>query len=360
MWTNNRLIEAFGIDLPIVQAPMAGSNNVDLAIAVSEAGGLGSLPCATLDAAGLRAALLAISGKTAKAINVNFFAHTPAAPDRQADEKWLGRLSRYYQELNINPPDRLSAGPIQPFDDARCGVIEDLPPAIVSFHFGLPDQTLIRRIKAAGVKIMSSATTVKEARWLVDHGCDAVIAQGYEAGGHRGMFLTGDIATQTGTLSLVPQISDAVEVPVIAAGGIADGRGIAAALVLGADGVQIGTAYLFTDEATINDAYRATLAGAKDLPTSLTNVFSGRPTRCVVNRAMDELGPLADDAPAFPCGFAAISPLRAKAEKLGKRDFSAHYCGQSAALCRASNARDLTLKLSKDAGARINQLNAFI
>ncbi len=267
MWAENRLMKNFGIDLPLIQAPMAGSNGLDMAAAVSNAGGLGSLPCAILDAPNLKKALMSIAAKTTKPININFFAHTPAKPDLQSDRKWLTRLSSYYNELNINPPDRLSPGSIHHFDPALCDVIEEFPPAVVSFHFGLPDQTLIKRINAVGVKIMSSATTPDEARWLVEHGCDVVIAQGYEAGGHRGMFLSQDVSTQMGTLSLVPQIVDAVDVPVIAAGGIADGRGVAAAFALGASGVQIGTAYLFTNEATISDTYRETLLAGKVLPT---------------------------------------------------------------------------------------------
>ncbi len=358
MWPDDRLLKNFGIDLPLIQAPMAGSNGLDMAVAVSEAGGLGSLPCAIFDAPKLKTALMSISEQTSKPINLNFFAHTPAQPDQQLNRKWLTRLSRYYKELNITPPDRLSTGYIHHFDHDLCEIVEEFPPAVVSFHFGLPDQKLIHRIKAAGVKIMSSATTPDEARWLVDHGCDVVIAQGYEAGGHRGMFLTEDVSTQMGTLSLVPQISDAVDVPVVAAGGIADGRGIAAAFALGASGVQIGTAYLFTNEATISDTYRQTLLAGKDLTTSLTNVFSGRPTRCVVNRAILELGPFAEDAPVFPTGFSAISPLRAKAEEQGQRDFSAHFSGQSVALCHSSSAHDLTLKLTKDALKRMNKISA--
>jgi nitronate monooxygenase len=354
MWPDSRLQELFGIGLPIIQAPMAGSSGLEMAVAVSEAGGLGSLACATLGAAGLREILLAARQKSRRPFNANFFAHDGADVDDQADSAWLRRLSRYFRELGAEPPKSLSSGSIQPFDDARCEVIEEIAPEVASFHFGLPDKNLVRRIKAAGVRIMSSATTVDEARWLVDHGCDAVIAQGYEAGGHRGMFLTDDIHTQMGTLSLVPQIADAVDVPVIAAGGIADGRGIAAAFALGASGVQIGTAYLFTEEAAVSDAYRDALRAAQSLHTSLTNVFSGRPTRCLVNRMTREIGPLADDAPAFPKGFSAMAPLRAKAEQQGSRDFSAHYCGQSASLGYSTSASQLTLDLAADALRRLN------
>lgn len=356
MWPESRLQDLFGIDLPIIQAPMAGSSSLEMAVAVSEAGGLGSLACATLDPASLREILTAARRKSRRPINANFFAHDEAKADDQADSAWLRRLSRYFGELGAQPPKSLTSGSIRSFDDARCEVVEEFAPEIVSFHFGLPDQKLVRRLKAVGVKILSSATTVEEARWLADHGCDAVIAQGYEAGGHRGMFLTDDVQTQMGTLSLVPQIADAVDVPVIAAGGIADGRGIAGAFALGASGVQIGTAYLFTEEAAIGDLYRDALRSAQPRHTTLTNVFSGRPTRCLVNRMTREIGPLADDAPAFPKGFSAMAPLRAKAEQQGSRDFSAQYCGQSAGLGHATSASQLTLDLAAEALRRLNCL----
>lgn len=360
MWPDDSLAKLFQINLPLIQAPMAGSSGLDMAVAVSEAGGLGSLPCALFDAPGLKTALQSLSERTSRPVNLNFFTHRPAKPDQQADRKWLRQLSGYYKELGVAQPDQLSAGPVHYFDGNHCDVIEECSPAVVSFHFGLPDEKLILRLKAADVKIISSATTTDEARWLADHGCDAVIAQGYEAGGHRGMFLTEAVSTQMGTLSLVPQIVDAVDVPVIAAGGIADGRGIAAAFALGASGVQIGTAYLFTNEATISASYRAALLAANDLSTGLTNVFSGRPARCVMNRAIEELGPFADDAPSFPNGFVAMSPLRAKAEENGNSDFSAHYCGQSAALGRSMSACDLTSKLSEDALKIISGMNQTI
>lgn len=353
MWPDNRLRVLFGIELPIIQAPMAGSSGWEMALAVSEAGGLGSLACATLDATALRESLLAAKRKTNKPFNINFFVHAEPDPISAADSAWLNRLSPYFDELGALPAKQLSPGPIQPFDEARCAVIEEIGPEVVSFHFGLPAADLVCRIKAAGSRIMSSATTVGEARRLVEGGCDAVIAQGYEAGGHRGMFQTDDIDTQMGTLALVPQIADAVEVPVIAAGGIADGRGIAAAYALGACGVQIGTAYLFTEEATTTDLYRDALGSAESLHTSLTNVFSGRPARCIVNRVIREAGPMADDVPDFPTGFSAMAPLRARAEQQGNWDFSAYYCGQSAALGYSTTASRLTLDLAVDAKRRL-------
>jgi len=354
MWPQSHLQKMFSIELPIVQAPMAGSSGLEMALAVSDAGGLGSLACAPLEASDLRKLLLATKAKSSKSFNVNFFAHREVAGDN--DTAWLNRLFGYFKELDIEPPHSLSSGSIKPFDETRCQVIEEIKPAIVSFHFGLPDEALVRRIKTVGAKVISSATTVDEAVWLVEHGCDAIIAQGIEAGGHRGMFLTDNVHTQIGTLSLVPQIVDAVDVPIIAAGGIADGRTIAAALALGASGVQCGTAYLFTNEATISDAYHRALQSASSLGTSVTNVFSGRPTRTIMNRVMRETGPMADDAPAFPRGFSAMGPLQAKAEKNGSRDFSAHYCGQSSRLGYLTSAGQLTHNLAADALRCMNQL----
>ena len=362
MWPDHRLQELFAIDLPIIQAPMAGCSGLHMARAVAQAGGLGSLACATMSVQTLRQTLEEARAVSVRPLNVNFFAHvSPGEGEIAKDATWLARLKPAYEELDVEVPSKLSTGAIQPFDEARCAVIEELTPQVVSFHFGLPAADLVARVKRAGAKIISSATTVEEARWLEAHGCDAIIAQGVEAGGHRGMFLSLDIDTQVGTFALVPQIADAVNVPTIAAGGIADGRGIAAAFALGASGVLIGTAYLFTQEATINALYRDTLLSAcdpnTDRHTTLTNVISGRPTRVLTNRATRELGPMADDAPTFPKGFSALGPLRAKAETSSLRDFSAHYCGQAAALGRRSSAADLTKHLAEDAIQRLRSLS---
>ena len=228
---------------------------------------------------------------TTRPFNVNFFCHTPPTPDPARDARWKERLAPYYHELGVDASASAPAVSRAPFDEAMCEIVEELTPRVVSFHFGLPRQALLRRVKTSGCLVFSTATTVEEARWLDQRGCDAIIAQGYEAGGHRGMFLTDDVATQPGTLALVPQVVDAVTVPVIAAGGIGDGRGIAAAFALGAAGVQVGTAYLFTPESLITDLHRAALRSARDDQTALTNVFSGRPARGLMNRVMQEVGP---------------------------------------------------------------------
>ena len=349
MWPDNRLQDKLNIELPIVQAPMAGASGLDMAIAVSEAGGLGSLACAPMDLPNLRATLTEAGQRTGKPLNINFFAHAAAGADNEADQAWLQRLTPYFQEFGLQPPQTLDAGSIEPFDDERCALVEAFRPTLVSFHFGLPRADLVRRLRAAGIKVLSSATSVAEARWLEQQGCDLIVAQGHEAGGHRGTFMCDDVATQMGSMALVPQIADAVDVPVIAAGGVADGRGIAAAFALGACGVQVGTAYLFTREACISDHYRQALQSEAAKVTAISNVFSGRPARCLVNRMMCEQGVIAPEAPAFPKGFAAIAQLKARAEADGSRDFSPLYCGQAASLGSVTNAAKLTEDLASDA-----------
>jgi nitronate monooxygenase len=356
MWPDRRLLDLLGIKLPIVQAPMAGANGSAMAIAVCEAGGLGSLPCAMLDVAKARAEIGVIRQRTSKPINVNFFCHTPPKPNPQGDAAWKARLAGYYAELGLTPDTPAPNVNRAPFDEAMCIVVEDLKPEVVSFHFGLPAPALLERVKRSGATVISSATTAEEARWLEAHGCDAIIAQGFEAGGHRGMFLTDTIATQAGTMALLPQVVDAVKVPVIAAGGIADGRGIAAAFALGASGVQIGTAYLFTPEATITPIHRASLRAARDDHTALTNLFTGRPARGLINRLMREVGPMSELAPAFPMAGGALAPLKAKAEAAGSGDFSSQWSGQAASLAREMSAGELTRKLAQAAAQRLRAL----
>jgi len=355
MWPDRRIIELFGIELPIIQAPMAGAGASELAIAVSEAGGLGSMPTAVLNAEQLRKELGVIRQRTSRPINVNFFCHRPPQADPAREAKWRQRLAGYYAEAGIDPAG-IPAGPGRaPFDAAMCEAVEEFKPEVVSFHFGLPEKGLLRRVREAGARIISSANSVDEARWLEDAGCDAIIAQGYEAGGHRAMFLETDLAVQPGTMALVPQVADAVKVPVIAAGGIADARGIVAALALGASAVQMGTAYLFCPEATISAIHRAALRQAKDNQTTPTNLFTGRPARGIMNRFMREVGPVSDAAPEFPLAPSALAPLRAKAEASGSGDFTPLWSGQSAALCREMPAGELTRKLGEEALARLER-----
>ena len=358
MWPDKKLLELVGIDLPIIQAPMAVSSGVDMALAVSHAGGLGSLPCATMDVEGLRETLALLAQKTSKPLNINFFTHQLPDTQQSQDDAWLKKLSPYYDEMEVQLPADLSTGMLRPFDEAHCEVLEAFKPAVASFHFGLPQFDLVERLKRAGIVILSSATTLDEAEWLENNGCDGIIAQGYEAGGHRGMFLNSDPTTQMGTMALVPQIADAVSIPVIAAGGIADGRGIAAAFALGASGVQIGTAFLFAQEATISKVYKNALVGAKDEHSALTNIFSGRAARCLMNRVMRDMGPITSEVAEFPKSFNAFSALKSAGEALGIRDFSAHYCGQSVAQGKDTTATQLTLDLAAEGVRRCQWMKA--
>lgn len=348
MWPDRRLLDLFGIEYPIVLAPMAGMMDSELAGEVSEAGGLGSLPCAMFSAEKSLEQVEQIRARTSKPFNLNFFCHQPPAPDNAREASWRDRLKSYYVELGLDPNAPINVAVRAPFNDALCAMVEEVKPVVASFHFGLPAPDLLKRVKAAGCKVLSSATTAAEARWLAERGVDAIIAQGNEAGGHRGIFLSDDISTQPGTFALVPQVVDVVKVPVIAAGGIADARGIAAAFALGAAGVQIGTAYLHCPESKISVPHRKALKDAQDDSTVLTNVMTGRPARGIVNRVIREQGPIGE-VPAFPNAANALAPLRAAAEKAGSGDFSPLWSGQAAALGRPLPAGELTRKLAAEA-----------
>jgi nitronate monooxygenase len=289
-------------------------------------------------------------------VNMNFFCHKAVDPDPRREAGWKNRLSSYYSEHGIDPTAPINVANRAPFDAAMCALVEELKPEVVSFHFGLPEPALLARVKAAGSIVMASATIVREAIWLEENGADVVIAQGAEAGGHRGMFLTDNIANQPGLFALLPQVVDAVRVPVVAAGGIADGRGIAAAFALGAAGVQIGTAYLRCPESKVIAPARAALAGSLDDSTVITNVMTGRPARGVANRVMREVGPVSPDAPAFPHAATALGPLKAAAEKLGKVDFTNLWAGQAVRLGRELPAAELTRALAGAALARLSGL----
>ncbi len=340
------LQQLLGIELPIIQAPMAGVQGSALAVAVSNAGGLGSLPCAMLTPDAIRTELAAIKAQTAKPVNVNFFCHVPPAPSTEREALWRAALTPYFAEFGIDA-STVPAGPGRaPFSTEAAQVLSQFKPAVVSFHFGLPSADLLARVRAWGSKIWSSATTLEEALWLEAHGVDAIIAQGLEAGGHRGIFLSEDLSTQVGTFALLPQVVRKVKVPVIAAGGIADANGVAAALTLGAAGVQIGTAYLLCPEANTSAVHRAALKGDAARHTALTNLFTGRPARGIVNRLMKELGPIISAVPAFPLATAAIGPLRAKAESHGSGDFSPLWSGQNVSGCKEIPAAELTRQLA--------------
>lgn len=357
-WPNRRLLDVVGVEHPIIQAPMGGHVGSEMAVAVLTAGGLGSLPCAPLTPKQVREEVAKIRAQVHKPINLNFFCHIPPQPDEARERAWQKRLAPYYVELGLDPNAPIPTAPARkPFDAEMCDAVVELKPEVVSFHYGLPDPALLRRVKSAGCVVLSSATTVTEGRWLEEHGADAVIAQGAEAGGSRAMFLTNDVASQVGTFALVEQIVDAVKVPVIAAGGIADGRGIAAVLTLGASGVQMGTAYLLCPESRASALHRAALKSAHSDSTVITNVFTGRPSRTIINRLVREQGPLADSVPPFPLAANALQPLRAAAESHGSTDFTPLYSGQAAPLCRELPASELTSKLATEAIQKLGETN---
>ena len=360
MWPHHRrLLDLFKIDHPILLAPMAGAMDAELAIAVARGGGLGALPAGMLNAEQLRAQVAQFRAATGnKPVNLNFFAHKMPVPNNAREHAWREKLKPYYVEFGIDPAAPVAAAIRTPFDAAMCAVVEELRPDVVSFHYGLPDAALVARVKAAGCKVISSATTVAEARFLEANGCDAVIAQGLEAGGHRGMFLNDDVGTQVGLFALLPQVVDAVTLPVIASGGIGDARAIVAAFALGAAGVQMGTAFLFCPEAKPLPPHRAALRAARDDSTVLTNVLSGRPARGLINRAIRELGPISETVPEFPLAGGALAPLHAKAQAQGSGDFSPMLAGQAAPLGRELPAGALIEKLVSDTGELLRRIKA--
>ncbi|WP_310467204.1 nitronate monooxygenase [Sphingomonas sp.] len=348
-WPDQRFVQLAGPEHPIIQAPMAGAGGVELCVAAFGGGAVGSLPCGMLSPDQVREQVAAVREQVAGPINLNFFCHTmPAAGD---DRAWRALLQPFYDEFGVAGdagPDALRL----PFDEAMCAVVEELRPAVVSFHFGLPDAPLMTRVKAAGAIVLGCATSVAEARWLEQRGVDAVIAQGFEAGGHAGRFLGGGPAEALSLFALVPQVADAVAVPVIAAGGIADGRGIAAAFDLGASAVQLGTAFLHAPEARISDAHRSRLG---DGGTVFTNLMTGGLARGLRGRLIDSLGPVRTEAPPYPLAAAALAPIRAAAEKRGEYGFGPMWAGQSAPLGRALPAAELVRTLAAEALAIIGR-----
>lgn len=333
-----------GTELPIIQAPMAGVQDHNLTIAVSQAGGLGSLPCAMLSPAQLRRALQQISAATTKPVNLNFFCHQPPLIDPDTDTRWINSLAGYYDELGLTPPPQSGPPGRRPFNQELADIVCQFKPRIVSFHFGLPAAHLTEQIRAAGCTVLSSATTPEEAIWLEQNGADAIIAQGIQAGGHRGMFIGDDLSRQTETQTLLTSILATVSLPVIAAGGIGDAKDVESAIRQGATAVQLGTSYLLCQEATTSPLHRRALKSSR--ATAVTNLFSGRPARGLVNRLMTEQGPISNLAPAFPLATAALVPLRMEAERLGRDDFSPLWSGTNRQGCREVPAAELTRTLA--------------
>ena len=341
-WPDRRFLDLVGCEHPIIQAPMAAAGVVELCIAAIEGGALGSLPCALLSPDQARAQVAEVRRRTKGRLNLNFFCHhMPGDPD---DGAWRALLQPYYTEFGVEPGN---GGALRlPFDADMCAVVEKVKPEVVSFHFGLPETSLLKRVKACGAIVFGNATTVEEARWLEGRGVDGIIAQGFEAGGHTGRFLGSDPAEAMGLVALLPQVVDSVSVPVIAAGGIADGRGIAAAFMLGASAIQLGTAFLHSPETPISDAHRAKLREGR---TVFTNLMTGGLARGLRGRLIDDLGPVRPEAPPYPYASPALAAVRGAAEKRGDYGFGPMWAGQSAPLGQPLPAAELTRQLAADA-----------
>ncbi|MGF1706864.1 NAD(P)H-dependent flavin oxidoreductase [Enterovibrio baiacu] len=335
-----------GTELPIIQAPMAGVQGSELAIAVCRAGGLGSLPCGMLTIEQILDETQRIRQATPRPYNLNFFCHSMPAYNTQIHARWQQCLAPYFDEVDEQCVPNPHGASRMPFNHDIADAIEPLRPPVISFHFGLPERGLLKRVKSWGTRVLSSATTVEEARWLEANGADAVIAQGSEAGGHRGMFLSTDLSLQSPMSTLVAQMVESVSIPVIAAGGIGNHRDVLQALALGASAVQIGTSYMLCTEAKTSALHRAAIQDSKGGDTAITNIFSGRPARGIMNRAMTELGCINDLAPTFPYSSIEMGQLRGHFEKLGKSDFSPLWSGENMTGCKEVSAETLTRELA--------------
>lgn len=355
MWIDRRLLDLLGIEHPIVQAPMAGASTPRMAAAAANAGCLGSLGCAMMTPASYRAAVDEMRGATNRRVNVNFFCHRPPEFDDQKSARAQARLKPFFDELDAGEMPEIGVTHV-PYGDEMHEAVMASRPGVVSFHFGLPEQRFVDALKADGAVILCTASTPAEARDLEARGVDAVIAQGWEAGGHQGYYLT-EAPAAIGTMALVPQVVDAVGVPVIAAGGIADGRGIAAALALGAAGVQIGTAFLTTEETGVSPVHKQTLLVSDGEDTAMTRAFSGRPARGVINRYMREIGPHEDSLPDFPLMNTLTGPLRKASAAAGSPDFVALWAGQAVGLNRQGTVAELVDRLVAEAQATMRRLS---
>jgi nitronate monooxygenase len=351
-WPDRRFEALLGSRLPIIAAPMAGAGGVDLAVAAMEGGAVGSLPAAMLDPPTLRGQAAAVRARSGGPINLNFFCHE--MPEQTDDRAWRDLLRPFYFAYGLDPA--VGGGALRrPFDAAMCEAVEDIRPDIVSFHFGLPDAALQERVRRTGARILGNATSVDEARHLDAHGVDGVIAQGWEAGGHAGRFLGARHEQHMGLFALVPQVADVISVPVIAAGGIADGRGIAAAFLLGASAVQVGTAYLASPESQVDAEHRRRLASPDAERTEFTNLYSGGLARGLTTRLTEALGPIRPEAPPFPLASRALGPLAAEAAARGESGFRPMWAGQAARLASPLPARALTETLGRDALALLGR-----
>ena len=351
---SNKLTELLDVDYPIVQAPMGGESTPEMAIAVSNAGGLGGLGCSSMSLRDIEESVKKIRAGTNRSFNLNFFTHPVPQQNPDTNAKTRARLEPFYNELGITDIPTRGKDPYGTFTEEKLNLMLDLRPKVVSFHFGLPADGMVQTLQEAGIIIMCSATTVEEAVWLDEAGVDVIIAQGWEAGGHRGTFCVSHEDFGVGTLALVPQMVDAVNKPVIASGGIADGRGIAATFILGAMGVQLGTAFLSCPEANISDSWREALSNASDADTRLTPAFSGRPARAKNNRYIETMSQVRSDLPDFPTMYDFSGPLEQACLDGNANGLEFFLYGQAASLNRLLPAADLVELLVEETRNALN------
>jgi nitronate monooxygenase len=346
----NTLLQTLGIDLPIIQAPMAGISTPAMAAAVSNAGALGSIGVAAAGAESARGMIAAIRAASDRPFNVNVFCNRPAVADTSREAAWLARLAPIFLRFGAEPPAQLTEI-YRSFveDDAMLAMLLEERPKVVSFHFGLPPADRIAAMRKAGIVMLATATNLGEARSIAAAGLDAVVAQGYEAGGHRGVFDPDARDDRLGTIALTRLLVRSLEIPVIAAGGIMDGAGIAACLLLGAGAAQLGTAFVACPESAADERYRAALLGDGSGHTAITTAISGRPARCLVNRFTalgDEAG--VEAVPDYPVAYAAGKALHAAAKAAGESGYGPYWAGQGAPMARPLPAADLVAVLRSE------------
>ncbi|WP_417277496.1 NAD(P)H-dependent flavin oxidoreductase [Celeribacter sp.] len=347
------MLDKLGIPLPILQAPMAGVSTPKLAAAVSNAGGLGALGIGATDVAGAARMIAETRQATDRPFNVNVFAHATPKADPDAERSWLSILRPLFAEFDAEPPTELRAI-YQSFNDSPelLRLLCETRPSVVSFHFGLPEPQAVAALRGAGITLLATATNLEEARLIKDAGIDCIVAQGIEAGGHRGVFDCCAFDPQLSTLALTRLLATEMDLPIIAAGGIMDGAGIAAAINLGASAAQLGTAFIDCPESTADAAYRQALHGPASYRTRLTSVISGRPARTLESRfTQAEDDGLADGPPAYPIAYDAGKALHAAATAKGEYGFGAHWAGQGAPRARSLPAAELVAALTRELGA---------
>jgi nitronate monooxygenase len=344
------LFARLGIDLPIIQAPMAGTSSPAMAAAVSNAGALGSIGFGSTNAAGARKMMAEIRERSNRPFNANVFCHRPARPDAAVESAWIERLRSRFEQFGATPPAALREvnKSFQVDDDMLAALLADRP-EVVSFHFGVPPAERIRALKQAGIVLFGSATNLAEGRALAAAGIDAVVAQGYEAGGHRGIFDPGGEDTRLGTVALTRLLARELPVPVIAAGGIMDGAGVAAMLRLGAAAAQLGTAFIGCAESLADEGYRARLFSEAAHHTVMTRVISGRPARCLANSFTAFGAAVApEEIPSYPITYDAGTALIGAAKAAGDTSYGAQWAGQGAPLARAMGAAELVRVLAEE------------